>query len=112
VETQRNENHIIKVCRARQDDGITTIDLARALRADDFGDPGTPLTGPAETMVSTTAAAPRPPAAPVCRSAQPWTGAQATEIEASEIGPGLYKNNYFGLTFHFPAEWQVADRAQ
>jgi TonB family protein len=93
------------------DDGTTTIDLARALRADDFGDPGTPVTGPAETMVSSTAAAPRPPAAPVCKSAQPWPGAQATEIEASETGPGRYKNNYFGLTFHFPSEWQVADRA-
>ena len=54
-------------------DGTTTVDLARALRADDFGDPGTPMTEPAVVMASTTAAVPPPTAELVCQSAQPLT---------------------------------------
>ncbi len=84
-------------------DGTTTVDLSPGLLADDFGEPG--------TTRSAAGVFPRPAAAPTCKSAQPWTGAQAKEIEASEVSPGFYKNNYFGLTFHFPSEWQVADRA-
>jgi hypothetical protein len=84
-------------------DGTTTVDLSPGLLADDFGKPG--------TTRSAAGVFPRPAAAPTCKSAQPWTGAQAQEIEASEVSPGFYKNNYFGLTFHFPSEWQVADRA-
>jgi hypothetical protein len=41
---------------------------------------------------------------------QPLRGAQAKEIEASEGCPGFYENNYFGLSFRFPPDWQVADR--
>jgi TonB family protein len=83
-------------------DGTTVVDLARGLLPDNFGDPGT--TRSAEGRL------PRPASAPECKSVQPWTGAQAKEIEASEVSPGFYKNNYFGLTFHFPSDWQVADR--
>jgi hypothetical protein len=35
---------------------------------------------------------------------------QAQEIESSETSAGLYQNNYFGLTFHFPEDWQTAAR--
>jgi TonB family protein len=52
------------------EDGTTTIDLARAFRADDFGDPGTPVAEPAEAMVSSTAAVTRPEAVMVCKSVQ------------------------------------------
>ena len=83
-------------------DGTTVVDLARGLLPDDFGDPGT--TRSAEGRL------PRPASAPECKSVQPLRGAQAKEIEASEVSPGFYKNNYFGLTFHFPSDWQVADR--
>jgi len=84
-------------------DGTTAVDLAPGILADNFGDPGTPRSSASEL--------PRPATAPPCKSLQPWTGAQAKEIEASDVGSGFYKNNYFGLTFHFPVEWQVADRA-
>ena len=84
-------------------DGTTAVDLSPAILADDFGDPG--------MTKSVAGAFPRPASSPECRSVQPWTGAEANEIEASEVSAGFYKNNYFGLTFHFPLEWQVADRA-
>jgi hypothetical protein len=84
-------------------DGTIAVDFAPAILPDNFGDPGTPR--------SAAAAFPRPASSPECKSEQPWTGAEAKKIEASEVGPGFYKNNYFGLTFHFPSEWQVADRA-
>src|ERR1700674_5130109 len=83
-------------------DGTTSVDLAPGILADNFGDPGTPRSSASEF--------PRPATAPTCKSVQPWTGAQAKEIEASEVSSGSYKNNYFGLTFHFPSEWRVADR--
>jgi TonB family protein len=83
-------------------DGTTAVDLASGLLPDDFGDPG--------TTRSADAPFPRPESSPGCKSVKPWTGAQTKEIEASEISPGLYKNNYFGLTFRFPTEWQVANR--
>jgi TonB family protein len=82
--------------------GTTSVDLAPGILADNFGDPGTPRSSASEF--------PRPATAPTCKSVQPWTGAQAKEIEASEVSSGSYKNNYFGLTFHFPSEWRVADR--
>jgi TonB family protein len=83
-------------------DGTTAVDLSSAILPDDFGDPG--------TTRSTAAPFPRPESSPGCKSVQPWTGAETKEIEASEVSPGLYKNNYFGLTFRFPTEWQVANR--
>jgi TonB family protein len=84
-------------------DGTTAVALAPAILADNFGDPGTPRS----TVV---APFPRPESSPVCKSVQPWTGAERKEIEAGEVSPGLYKNSYFGLTFRFPKDWQVADR--
>jgi hypothetical protein len=83
-------------------DGTTGVDLSPALLADDFGDPG--------TTRATAGTFPRPASTPECKSVQRWTGAEAKEIEASELSPGFYENNDFGLTFHFPSEWQVADR--
>ena len=83
-------------------DGTTAVDLSPGLRADDFGDPGTTRSVGGEF--------PRPTGTPECKSVQPWTGAEGKEIEASEVSPGSYKNNYFGLTFHFLLEWRVADR--
>lgn len=93
-------------------DGTTAVDLVPAILADDFGDPGIPAARipgapPASRQTGTVS---RPASAPECKSEQPWTGAQSKEIEASQITPGLYVNNYFGLTFHFPSDWQVADR--
>ena len=82
--------------------GTTTVDLSSAILPDDFGDPG--------TTRSAAAPFPRPESSPACKSVQPWTGAETREIEASEVSPGLYRNNYFGLTFRFPKDWQVADR--
>lgn len=32
------------------------------------------------------------------------------QIEAAEVGPGTYRNKYFGLSLHYPLEWRVADR--
>jgi len=83
-------------------DGTTAVDLAPGILADNFGDPGTPRSAANEF--------PRPASSPECKAVQPWIGAEAKEIEASEVSPGLNKNNYFGLTFHFPSEWRVADR--
>jgi TonB family protein len=83
-------------------DGTTAVELARALLPDNFGDPGT--TGSEEGRLS------RPASAPECKSVQSFTGPQASEVEANEVSLGFYKNNYFGLTFHFPSDWQVADR--
>jgi hypothetical protein len=83
-------------------DGTTAVDLARGLLPDNFGDPGT--TRSADDRL------PRPANVPECKSGQPFTDSQATEIEAGEVSSGFYKNNYFGLTFHFPSGWQVADR--
>lgn len=91
-------------------DGTTVIDLTAAILADDFGDPGIPDFRTSEPR-TISAAAVRPPTAPACKSEQPWTGAQAKEIESSEMSSGLYLNTYFGLSFRFPLEWQVADRA-
>jgi TonB family protein len=75
-------------------DGTTAVDLARGLLPDNFGDPGT--TRSADDRL------PRPANVPECKSGQPFTDSQATEIEAGEVSSGFYKNNYFGLTFHFP----------
>jgi TonB family protein len=82
--------------------GTTTVELARALLPDNFGDPGT--TRAEEGRL------PRPASAAECKSLRSFTGPQATEVEASELSPGFYKNAYFGLAFHFPVDWQVADR--
>jgi TonB family protein len=92
-------------------DGTTAVDLAPARLPDDFGNPGTPLPGSSQATVSGESAIPRPASATACKSEQPWTGAQAQEIESSETSAGLYQNNYFGMTFHFPEDWQTAARA-
>lgn len=73
-----------------------------------------PSGGPANLSADAPSATPglaaAAPSAPSLR-APTNASAQAREIEVSEVGPGFYKNNYFGLTFHFPSAWQVADRA-
>jgi hypothetical protein len=62
-------------------DGTTAVDFATAILADNFGDPGTPR--------SAAATFPRPAGSPECKFVQPWTGAEAKEIEASKVSPGL-----------------------
>jgi TonB family protein len=83
-------------------DGTTEVELARALLPDNFGDPG--------TTRSEEGRLPRPASAPECKSVQSFDGPQAADIEVSELSPGFYKNNFFGMTFNFPSDWQVADR--
>ena len=55
-------------------DGTTAVDLAPAILADNFGDPGTPR--------SATNEFPRPSTSPECKSVQPRTGAKAKETES------------------------------
>jgi hypothetical protein len=55
--------------------------LSPAILPDDLGDPGTPRSAASEF--------PRPATAPTCKSVQPGTGAEAKEIEASEVSPTL-----------------------
>jgi TonB family protein len=62
-------------------DGTTAVDLAPAILADNFGDPGTPR--------AVAASFPRPGSSPECKPVQPWTGAEVKEIESSEVGPEL-----------------------
>lgn len=61
-------------------DGTTAVGLAPGILADNFGDPGTPRSAANEF--------PRPVSAPECKSEQPWAGAEAKEIEASEGATG------------------------
>jgi TonB family protein len=83
-------------------DGTTAVELARALLPDNFGDPGT--TRAEEGRLS------RPASAPECKYVQSFAGPQAAEIEVSELSPGFYRNSFFGMSFHFPPDWHVADR--
>jgi len=78
-------------------DGTTTVDLARAFRADDFGDPDTPMTDPAVAMASTTAAVPRPTAALVCQSAQPLTHPRAIYAPDPEYSNAARKAHLQGV---------------
>jgi TonB family protein len=55
-------------------DGTTAVDLAPAILADNFGDPGTPTSAAKEF--------PRPASSPKCKSVEPWTGAKAKEPES------------------------------
>ncbi|NDQ56759.1 MAG: hypothetical protein GZ088_06760 [Acidipila sp.] len=91
-------------------DGTTVIDLTAAILADDFGDPGIPDFRNSEPRTITKAIA-RPTSSPACKSEQPWTGAQSSDIEAGETNPGSYRNRYFGISLTFPSGWQTADRA-
>lgn len=72
-------------------DGTTAVELAPAILADNFGDPGTPR--------SAAAAFPRPAAAPECKSAQASTGVVDQSTFASgkgaEVGP--YRPNMSGV---------------
>jgi TonB family protein len=52
-------------------DGTTAVDLAPAILADNFGDPGTTRSAAKEF--------PRPASSPECKSVQPWTGAEPKE---------------------------------
>ena len=57
-------------------DGTTAVDLAPAILADNFGDPGTPRSAAKEF--------PRPASSPECKSMQPGTGAEAKD-ESNEV---------------------------
>ena len=61
-------------------DGTTAVDLAPAILADDFGDPGTPK--------SIAASFPRPPSSPACKPANENSQAPVFEDNAYKVGVG------------------------
>jgi TonB family protein len=61
-------------------DGTTAVDLAPAILADDFGDPGTPK--------SIAASFPRPPTSPTCKPADESSQAPVFEDNAYKVGIG------------------------
>ena len=61
-------------------DGTTDVDLAPAILADDFGDPGTPK--------SIAASFPRPPSSPACKPANENPQAPVFEDNAYKVGVG------------------------